>query len=540
MNKIYLVLLSSITIPLASAIEPIVPAPITSLTLFKNGLAAVERTAKPSPGSFLIDEELAPLHGTLWFSPSDGLAVTKVHRKLSKLNECWFDNLSATYENCNVTVELQNHGQPNSLLTGTVINPSKLSPPKMYRQGKEHLEVNPVLTLKLESGELATFPTNRIASIRSSTINNSLELDRPVWLFTPKVKMAGPIRIYYLTRGIYWEPSYRIELSTKPKLLITQSAVINNKLADLREVAVNLVPGFPNISRRQENSSMSTIVDTTNHNAVPLPLQSDSNEEAHQMRKTVIADRYADNLIAPRELESNHFRNPQTFSVGKITLSSGDALYLPLASAEATCERVVEWKVSSINNGLARKRIWDNRISGEPWDAVRFCNPLEYAITPAPVEFVENNQVLGQSEISWVNPRESVVVRITKDPTLICKASEHEVTSVSNLPTANSEVKAPPVKPAPQARTMVGSEAYRKPQIIGELSLKSYRTQSTKVLISLDFSGELISADSNPKHTFPDSSAQSVNRLNRLEWEIQLKPEEELKLNYTYTTLIHK
>ena len=71
MNKSYLSLLCCGVTALAAAVEPIVPAPITGLTLFKNGLAVVERVAKPGPGPFLVDEEIEPLHGTLWFSPAD-------------------------------------------------------------------------------------------------------------------------------------------------------------------------------------------------------------------------------------------------------------------------------------------------------------------------------------------------------------------------------------------------------------------------------------------------------------------------------------
>lgn len=50
MNKSYLSLLCCGVTALAAAVEPIVPAPITGLTLFKNGLAVVERVAKPGPG----------------------------------------------------------------------------------------------------------------------------------------------------------------------------------------------------------------------------------------------------------------------------------------------------------------------------------------------------------------------------------------------------------------------------------------------------------------------------------------------------------
>ena len=36
----------------------------------------------------------------------------------------------------------------------------------------------------------------------------------------------------------------------------------------------------------------------------------------------------------------------------------------------------------------------------------------------------------------------------------------------------------------------------------------------------------------------PECGIYSVNQRNRLEWEVELKPGEELKLNYKYSVLV--
>ena len=74
--------------------------------------------------------------------------------------------------------------------------------------------------------------------------------------------------------------------------------------------------------------------------------------------------------------------------------------------------------------------------------------------------------------------------------------------------------------------------------MIGELTLKNYRQSNARVLVNLEFSGELISADGNPKRSMPERGIYSVNQRNRLEWEVELKPGEELKLNYKYSVLV--
>ena len=221
----------------------------------------------------------------------------------------------------------------------------------------------------------------------------------------------------------------------------------------------------------------------------------------------------------------------QITSAGKVTLAAGDALYLPLASAEASYERLVEWNIPDNRNEYGRPLNRDSQTaSGELWDAVRFKNPFERAITSSPVEIVDGDKVLGQSETGWVNPGESTVVKITKALTVVGKAVEYEAAGV---PKADSSLKR-----INEERIVLAGYTYRKPEVIGELTLKNYRQSNARVLVNLEFSGELISADGNPKRSMPERGIYSVNQRNRLEWEVELKPGEELKLNYKYSVLV--
>lgn len=535
MNKTCLSLLCSGVTALAAAVEPIVPAPITGLTLFKNGLAVVERAAKPGPGPFIVDEEIEPLHGTLWFSPADGLTVARVNRKLSTPNYHPFNNFTATYENCRVTVELQSYGpQPAQTLTGTVVNPVKARPPKRFGNPQEQIYIQPFLTLKLDSGELVTFQTGRLASIQAASIRETLEVERPVWLFNSRIKTAGPMYINYLTRGVTWAPSYRIALGPEAKLQIDQSAVISNELTDLKDVNVNLVSGFPNIRCADVTSPMSTKFDL---NTFFNQLSGGMGVRESSMMMNQARMDYAPVLMKAKAAgvsplpESGTTEDIQITPAGKVTLAAGDALYLPLASAEASYERLVEWNIPDNRNEYGRPLNRDSQTaSGELWDAVRFKNPFERAITSSPIEIVDGNKVLGQSETGWVNPGESTVVKITKALTVVGKAVEYEAAGV---PKSDSSMKR-----VNEERIVLAGYTYRKPEVIGELTLKNYRQTNAKVLVNLEFSGELISADGNPKRSMPERGIYSVNQRNRLEWEVELKPGEELKLNYKYSVLV--
>ena len=64
---------------------PIVHSRITSVGLFKNGLAVVRRTATlPAAGTFEIENIPQPVHGTLWLE-SNALIETRVTTRLCEM-----------------------------------------------------------------------------------------------------------------------------------------------------------------------------------------------------------------------------------------------------------------------------------------------------------------------------------------------------------------------------------------------------------------------------------------------------------------------
>ena len=52
------------------------------------------------------------------------------------------------------------------------------------------------------------------------------------------------------------------------------------------------------------------------------------------------------------------------------------------------------------------------------------------------------------------------------------------------------------------------------------------------------FSGELTSADADPKQTLREEGVYSVNKRNELVWAFPLKAGEEKTLKYKYTVLV--
>src|SRR5262249_13026600 len=76
-----------------------------------------------------------------------------------------------------------------------------------------------------------------------------LKRKKPVLLLTLQGENRGPatVGITYLTRGMAWAPSYRVDISDPKTLRLEQGAVVKNELAAVRDCELQLISGYPSI-----------------------------------------------------------------------------------------------------------------------------------------------------------------------------------------------------------------------------------------------------------------------------------------------------
>lgn len=525
---------------------PRVSAPITKLALFKNGVGAVVREAVPLSEPFFIKDEMTPIHGTLWLTPYTGFRMKTVKHPVPEPNEQPFRNLTATYENREVRISLLNGSGTVTELAGKVIRPV---PPKKRNRISQPLQ-NPsvyipvperFLTLSLSNGEIISIDSSRILSIRAQKLNQTLEQEKETLLIMPETKLAGPLSIAYLTNGAAWAPSYHLELGADAKMRLSMSCVIINELEDLKDVEVNLISGYPNIQFEKASSPMAPGMTLARFFA-QLSGQGDAqyNPIAKQGAAVMFNMAYAAaskdsaargraTLAPSGESEDIHYRN-----IGRISLNSGERLYLPLESAESTYERIVEWAIDDRRDDWGRPLRFDNaeRYNGTLWDAVRFRNPFRSPITTAPIEITDGGKFLGQTTINWVNPDQSNILRITRAMTVIGEIRENELSGGKSAGTTSS------IKQNPGATVRIAGNSYRKQEIEGVLTLRNYRKSDARVMIKMRLSGELLSADGNPSRELVRYGYTTVNPRSDLKWETLVKADGETKIRYRYSVLV--
>jgi len=86
----------------------------------------------------------------------------------------------------------------------------------------------------------------------------------------------------------------------------------------------------------------------------------------------------------------------------------------------------------------------------------------------------------------------------------------------------------------------IAGEPFRKITLEGTILANNHRNEQIALVIRRRFSGELVSADKEPKVSLLEDGAGYVNKRNQLTWSLTLKPGEEVKLVYRYTLLVRQ
>ncbi|MBC7785805.1 MAG: DUF4139 domain-containing protein [Burkholderiales bacterium] len=516
--------------------EQTVTSKIESVGLFKNGLAVVDRSVElAGPGTYRIEDVPTPVHGTFFIeSASDLVAKTTtmlVDAPLDLAGGSLQDQLSGK----EVSITLREQTAP---IDGVVakIDPKQEKPWNRQYDQPQYGYYNGQPIPIPSAGRFVILDTatgrtlvdqSTITSIKITGEAKLAKQRKPVLLLT--LAAGAPkqtIRLTYLTRGIAWAPSYRVELLDDKKLSITQNAVVKNELMDLKDVELFLISGYPSVD--------------FGHVTSPLSLQQNWSAFFQQLSQRPGNNRF-DNGIQRQSVISNFADSARTGgdvspesesidihyeTIGKQSLADGDAMSLNVASGETAYERIVEWTVPDTRDVNGRY-VQDHQRQQEPekyedaaWDAAKFTNPLKFSMTTAPATFMRDGKFLGQQTSKWTNQGEKNTLRITKALSIRTRATEQEE------PNTDRQI------------VFVGGNDFRKTSVTGELTIHNYRKTDTTILIKRQFSGDLTSADEKPEVTLREEGAWSVNRRNELAWTITLKAGEEKTLKYAYTVLV--
>jgi hypothetical protein len=511
-------------------------SPIESIALFKNGLAVVRRSIDfPGPGAYRLDDVIEPVHGTFWIEGDMPVDAQVAMREVDAPAAASVD-FQQELVGRQVTIHFKTAGIP--VASGKVVALGRATgsaawdreyQPNPYGNyyGTYQSAPGPYLVLETDGGRQYV-SISEIGFVDSDSTSSTTRQRVPVILLTPHGDKKGTARISYLTKGIAWAPSYRINLADDKNLTVEQQAVIKNELADFKDADLRVISGFPNI---QFAHVLSPLALSQNWANFFVQMNGSPEEFAGAMSNLRAAAQSAQpsspvtgiDLSATPEGENVdiHYQ-----SIGKRTMNEGDSLMVSVAQAQSPYDRIVEWIVPDTRDVDGHFTQPEENRRNEPtdqdqaWDSIRFRNPLPFAMTTAPAMIEDSGHFAGQQLSYWVNTGEQTTLHVTKALSIRTRATEQEEQN------------------AERSTLYIGGREFRKVNVKGTLTISNHRNHDVPLIIRRQFSGDLTKADENPKQELREEGVYSVNRRNELTWDLTLKAGEEKTLTYEYSVLI--
>ena len=539
-----------------TANEVKVSAKTEAVALFKNGYAVVRQEIDVSTdGVYRWEDVPAVIHGTFFIESDMNVEVRTTQRLVSVPVDA--DNPPRLAAGQQVTVRLATPtgertvegrivetmpaAEPNSLLPELVrptARPYYMNPIVVNPMAASPALATPIV-LEASDGNRHYFLTGQqITSVEThEPIKESLER-RPVMIFNVTKKESngnGKIRLFYLTKGATWAPSYRVDILDGKRLRIEQATVIRNEGLPMKDTEISLVSGFPQI---QSMNILSPITPSQTLQQFFLQILQQANQPGYgrddvssMMNNNVMTQMavhpsatvnagFDTTALAAGEGPDIHYN-----SIGKRSLETGDTLSLTVGKGESDYRRVLECDLTlqALNyyNEITRNRNDQqgrNRlIAAEVFDVLKFPNPLPFPMTTAPAMMTEKSRFLGQSQTGWVNPKQVASIKITK---------------VMNISVTYSE-KAVDIEPK-VVRNFRNND-YLQRTLTGTIEIVNRRNEE----VTLHLNGLLLGKPEKiePAPTKETLSAKDFwpNDLSELFWELTLKPGESKTVTITGT-----
>ena len=526
--------------------ETAVEAPIVSLGLFKNGLAVVTRAFSVSePGEYRLDAVLEPVHGTYWIESTATVQTRVTGREVEvparPVSEGRFAEELAGRE---VVLYLQGEGL--TPVSGRIAVPAANAAPASWDRAYEPPAGGyysssrwprnppsagpnlPYLAVDTDTGRTYVNAAS-IAKLEARGAVATVRQRRPVLVFTVQDLKAKPatVTVSYLSKGLGWAPSYRLDLTDPARLVLRQNAVIRNELAAVADAEVFLISGYPSVEFAHVSSPLALPATWAGFfsqlNQRPASGRGGAAIVTQQMvlSNSVMAGANADLGATPAgEGVDLHYQ-----PVGRLSLAEGEAVALDVAQAEAPYERLVEWLVPDtrdVDGRRLQEHDWNQdpeRYQDAAWDSVRFRNPLSFPLTTAPTVVVTAARFNGQRLCGWTNVGEETTLHITKALSVRTRHTEQEEQSGREI-------------------VYVGSREYRRVKVKGELVANNHRNEAITLVIRRRFSGDLLEGSGDPKCTLLEEGTYAANRRQELIWTVRLGPGAEQSLAYTYHVLV--
>ncbi len=525
---------------------------IERVALFKNGLGFVTSTASlPKDASAVCFGQIpVPSYGSFWVGYPESLKVrslvTSLEEREKQASPQTFAELLQANPGRSVSIVTGPEGK--TFIDGTIIQPvtttKEIETPSPYiMEARRRRDGNLSYSPSRPFGNLVLIKTgNGTVALNQSSIVSAEFLDKDVLTTVPIIEKIPSIRmelehpsggevvsVSYLARGITWAPSYLVDLSDTETASLSAQALIMNELADLKDVNLDLVTGFPNI---KFGEVLNPIAMSENLSQFLNSLARGRTENRN--------DSYGGGMVTQQARISDFssaydFETPPVpgystaaqglvsedlflYPVEHFSLKKGETAWVPLFTAKLPYKHIYTWKVPDSLFDERKNQPDPNQpvdTAPEVWHSCRLTNNLELPLTTAPAEFTYNGGFTGQDVCYYTAPGAETTIRMNQAMNLLAEENEIEIVR------------------KPNAASFHGWQ-FDSVKVQGELKVRSRMDKPVKVEVTKELSGEVLDSSPTAKDTATAKGLKEVNPKHVLTWEIEVKPGDEHKLTYSH------
>lgn len=353
------------------------------------------------------------------------------------------------------------------------------------------------------------------------------------------IKISGnnlpeKINMLYMQRDLGWLPSYRLILKEKDEAIISLDAILVNNSEDITNSLVSLVIGYPNFTYTNYSSPFTSTQDLDSFlsNMNPYSPKQRSYQSYNQFSNIAVQSIVANDTNNDIPINTENYLSKSEdlyfYKLPKeISLKKGSRALFELFSDKIKYQDIYETELESnqsryyynSNNSDKNK---DN--ANKVWHAVRITNSTKYPFTTAPVMVLkEENSILkpvSQDDINYTSIGSKTKVKLTVSPDILVKDSEKEISRNDNIKLSDGYY-------------------YNLVNIEAKIEAKNSSSKYVKLNISRVIEGELLESNIKWNH-YALNVYNTQNKINKTEWEIDLKSGEKKEIKYKYSLYIRR
>src|SRR5688572_5557095 len=328
------------------ATAALAPAPlslaVSSASLFKNGYAVVVREAPLSGnGEYILEDMPQAVLGTMWISATPG---TRINSVIVTDQETQTDNPAQSLD---------------EILRANVGRTLKLRSGERIIEGKLLSADGQVLVIQESTGTRVVMKQNvhEVSADGEMVWRVKGTANKPVMKLRINAAAGARLSIVSLERGLTWMPGYSLDISDSKKLRLVSKATIMNDLADLPNIEVRLITGFPNIpfvgywDPLTSRQSVDQFVNQLMQMGTPQQLRERRDAFANTLGQAAAPSGGFDEAFNISPLPGISAEDLFFYRLPNVEMKKGDRGYFVLLAMESDYSHIYEWEIpDKVNN----------------------------------------------------------------------------------------------------------------------------------------------------------------------------------------------